>query len=56
LVAEDQQHSIGDFLDADRPHAAEINRTFAKKTWAAFDMMPKNDVTVAKWASESGLR
>jgi hypothetical protein len=56
LVAEDRQHCIGNFLNADGLHATEIDRTFAKKTGTAFDMMSQYDVTVAKRASESRLR
>ena len=41
---------ISRFLGADRLHAAEINRAFAKKAGAAFDMMSQDHMTIAEWA------
>jgi hypothetical protein len=55
LLSQNRQHSIGNFLDAHRFHAAEVNRAFAKKAGAAFDMMSQGDVAVAEWASETGF-
>ena len=37
-----------DFFDADRFHAAEIERALAQKTRAAFDLMPQDDTATAK--------
>jgi hypothetical protein len=39
---------LRNFLDGDGLHATEIDRTFAKKTGTAFDMMPNDHVPIAK--------
>src|SRR5207247_7119314 len=41
-------NSGNDLRTRDRVHAAEIERTFAQKTRAALDMMPKNAMALAE--------
>src|SRR4051812_13375581 len=44
-----------DFFDADRFHAAKINRAFSQKTGTAFDLMTNDVVTAAERTGELGL-
>ena len=44
---------MGDLLRADGFHAAEIDRTFAEKTGAAFDVMSQNNMPVAEWSGQA---
>src|SRR5437762_10980899 len=49
------QDPIDCFINADRFHTTKINRTFAQKAWAAFDLMPHNNMPIAKRSSKARL-
>lgn len=55
LLVQNRQHSASYFLCGDSFHAAEINWAFAEKTWAAFDVVSQDSVTVTERPGQTWL-
>jgi hypothetical protein len=54
-LLQDRHHCVGDFLDADCFHTAEIDRAISEEARAAFDVMSQNNVAIAERPSEARL-
>lgn len=55
-VAEHCEYCIGDFVGANRFHAAKIDWALAKKTGAALDVVPQDNVAVAERSGQARFR
>jgi creatinine amidohydrolase/Fe(II)-dependent formamide hydrolase-like protein len=54
-LGQNWQHCISDFLSADCLHTAKIYWTLAAKTWATFDVVSQDNVTVAERPGQTRL-